>query len=380
VAYFLLTLDVKQDRIDAAVSRATGARGFTFIHVRRRVLDFGLSKELPIVSTVQIDRDSASAEPREHPPHPGMVLIPAGTFRMGSDKHYPEEAPVHRVTVDSFFIDHTPVTNRQFKEFVKATGHVTFAELPPNPKDYPGALPHMLYAGSLVFTRPLHQVDLRNWAEWWTFLKGADWRHPYGPKTNINNLDNHPVVHVSFADALAYARWAGKDLPTEAEWEYAARGGFDGAEYAWGDEFTPDGRHQANTWQGEFPRQNLAEDGYERTSPVTAFAPNGYGVHDMIGNVWEWTTDWYALTHTADAPKTCCIPENPRGGTEADSYDPCLSNIKIARKVIKGGSHLCAPNYCRRYRPAARHAEAVDTSTSHVGFRCVVRGDKGTPG
>jgi formylglycine-generating enzyme len=303
----------------------------------------------------------------------GMIAIPGGTFRMGSDRHYPEEAPVHRVTVSSFFIDTTPVTNRQFKEFVKATGHVTFAETPPNPKDYPGALPHMIYAGSLVFVPPSRQVDLSHWGEWWTFLKGANWRHPYGPKSNINNLDNHPVVHVAFADALAYARWTGKELPTEAEWEFAARGGLDGAEYAWGSEFTPGGKHLANTWQGEFPRQNLNEDSYERTSPVTAFVPNGYGVSDMIGNVWEWTTDWYTQKHDADAPKACCIPENPRGGAENASYDPCQPNIKIPRKVIKGGSHLCAPNYCRRYRPAARHAEAVDTSTSHVGFRCVVR-------
>jgi sulfatase modifying factor 1 len=234
----------------------------------------------------------------------------------------------------------------------------------------------MIYAGSLVFSPPLGQVDLRNWGEWWTFLRGADWRHPYGPKSNINNLDNHPVVHVSFADARAYAGWVGKDLPTEAEWEFAARGGLEGAEYAWGDEFTPGGKHQANTWQGEFPRQNLSEDGFQRTSPVTAFAPNGYGIHDMIGNVWEWTSDWYAGRHTADAPKACCIPENPRGGAETGSYDTCLSNIKIPRKVIKGGSHLCAPNYCRRYRPAARHAEAVDTSTNHVGFRCIVRNGK----
>jgi len=302
-----------------------------------------------------------------------MVRIPGGTFRMGSDKHYPEEAPAHRVTVDEFWIDTTPVTNRQFKQFVKATGHVTFAEIPPDPKDYPGALPHMLYAGSLVFAPPTRPVNLRDWSQWWTFLKGADWRHPYGPKSNINNLDSHPVVHVAFADALAYAKWAGKDLPTEAEWEFAARGGLDGAEFAWGEEFTPGGKHMANTWQGEFPRQNLREDGFERTSPVTAFLANGYGVHDMIGNVWEWTTDWYSHKHEADAPKACCIPENPRGGPEVASLDPRLPNIRIPRKVLKGGSHLCAPNYCRRYRPAARHAEAIDTSTSHVGFRCVSR-------
>ena len=223
-----------------------------------------------------------------------MILIPGGTFRMGSDKHYPEEAPVHRVTVDGFWIDRTPVTNRQFKAFVHATGHVTFAEIPPDPKDYPGALPHMMFAGSLVFTPPNHPVDLRDWGAVVAIHQGRRLAPPYGPKSNINALDNHPVVHVAFADAQAYARWAGKDLPTEAEWEFAARGGLDGAEYAWGDEFTPGGKHMANTWQGNFPRENLNKDGYERTSPVNAFPPNGYGVHDMIGNVWEWTTDWYS--------------------------------------------------------------------------------------
>ena len=303
----------------------------------------------------------------------GMVRIPGGTFRMGSDRHYPEEAPSHRVTVDGFWIDRTPVTNRQFTRFVIETGHKTFAEIPPDPKDYPGALPHMLYAGSLVFERPHSTYDLRDWSQWWTFMKDANWRHPYGPQSNINVLNDHPVVHVAYADAFLYARWAGKDLPTEAEWEFAARGGLDGAEFAWGDEFTPDGVHMANTWQGEFPLHNLHEDGYERTSPVTAFPPNGYGLHDMIGNVWEWTADWYTPRHEADAPKACCIPENPRGGREEGSYDPRQPNVKIPRKVIKGGSHLCAPNYCRRYRPAARHAEAIDTSTSHLGFRCVVR-------
>jgi sulfatase modifying factor 1 len=316
---------------------------------------------------------TSSDAPHDGAERPDMIRIPGGTFHMGSDKYYPEEAPVHRVTVDNFLIDRTPVTNRQFKEFVRATAYKTTAEIAPDPKSYPGALPQMLYAGSLVFSPPNRAVDLHDWSQWWRFMKGADWRHPYGPKSNINVLANHPVVHVSFADALAYAAWAGKELPTEAEWEFAARGGLDGADYAWGSEFTPGGNHMANTWQGDFPHQNTNEDGFQRTAPVTAFPVNGYGLHDMIGNAWEWTTDWYTQHHQADAPKACCVPENPRGGREEASYDPRQPAIKIPRKVIKGGSHLCAPNYCRRYRPAARHAEAVDTSTSHLGFRCVVR-------
>ena len=223
-----------------------------------------------------------------------MIWIPGGTFRMGSDKHYPEEAPVHRVTVDGFWIDNTAVTNRQFRKFINETGHVTFAEIAPNAKDYPGALPHMLKAGSLVFTPSNHLVDLRDWSQWWKFKFGANWRRPYGPRSSISGLDHHPVVHVAYRDAEAYAKWAGKDLPTEAEWEFAARGGLEGAEYAWGNEFTPGGKHLANTWQGEFPRQNVCHDGFDRTSPVTAFPPNGYGVYDMIGNVWEWTADWWS--------------------------------------------------------------------------------------
>jgi sulfatase modifying factor 1 len=303
----------------------------------------------------------------------GMIRIPGGTFRMGSDRHYAEEAPAHRVTVDAFWIDSAPVTNREFRKFVLATGHVTYAEVAPNPNDYPGALPNMLKPGSLVFDPPTHVTDTKDWSQWWAFKFGANWKRPYGPRSSLSGLHDHPVVHVAFKDALAYAAWLDKDLPTEAEWEFAARGGLDDAEFAWGDELMPGGRQMANTWQGAFPHENLGLDGYERTSPVTAFPPNLYGVQDMIGNVWEWTSDWYTPRHEADAPKACCIPENPRGGREAASYDPCMPNIRIPRKVLKGGSHLCAPNYCRRYRPAARHPEPVDTSTSHVGFRCVVR-------
>jgi formylglycine-generating enzyme required for sulfatase activity len=302
-----------------------------------------------------------------------MVFVPGGTFRMGSDRHYPEEAPIHSVAVDGFWMDRTPVTNRQFAQFVEATGHLTFAEIPPNAKDYPGAPKHLLYAGSLVFVKPETSVDLRHWGEWWTFLKGANWRHPFGLDSSIRGMDDHPVVHVTFDDALAYARWANKDLPTEAEWELAARGGFDGSDYAWGDALTLGGKHMANTWQGDFPIQNLRGDGFEHTSPVTAFPPNGYGLFDMIGNVWEWTSDWYSVRRVADLQKACCMPENPRGGREEESYDPAQLDVRIPRKVLKGGSHLCAPNYCQRYRPAARQPQSIETSACHIGFRCIKR-------
>lgn len=306
-----------------------------------------------------------------------MVYVPGGTFLMGSDDHYPEEGPAHRVTVDAFFMDRTPVTNAEFARFVEATGYVTEAERPPDPRLYPGIRPEMIYAGSLVFVPPPGPVDLTDFRQWWRFEPGADWRHPLGADSTIEDRMDHPVVHVSFTDAAAYARWAGKELPTEAEWEFAARGGLDGAPFAWGDELEPGGQPMANIWQGEFPWQNLLRDGWLRTSPVGAFPPNGYGLVDMIGNVWEWTDDWYRARHPEVAPKACCIPRNPRGGSEAESLEPGLP--EIPRKVIKGGSHLCAPNYCRRYRPAARQPETIDTSACHLGFRCVRRLPRADP-
>jgi sulfatase modifying factor 1 len=305
------------------------------------------------------------------PPFADMLWIPGGAFRMGSDSHYPEEAPTHNVAVDGFWMDRTPVTNEQFARFVEATGYVTLAEQTPKAEDYPGALPELLVAASSVFIKPTQRVDMRNAYNWWHWVPGATWRQPQGPTSSIAGKERHPVVHVALQDVEAYLAWIGKELPTEAEMEFAARGGLDGKEYAWGDEFTPGGRHMANTWQGMFPYRNTLADGYEGTSPVGTFPPNGYGLMDMIGNVWEWTLDWYSGMHIAK--HACCTIDNPRNTEREMSIDPALPDVKIPRRVIKGGSHLCAPNYCKRYRPAARMAQPIDTGTSHLGFRGIVR-------
>jgi formylglycine-generating enzyme len=285
----------------------------------------------------------------------GMVWIPGGEFAMGSDRFYPEERPVRRVGVDGFWIDERPVTLADFRRFVKATGYVTVAERPLDPADYPDADPPALVPGSLVFRPTRGPVDLRDYRNWWAYVAGATWQRPEGPASDTYTRGRHPVTQVAYEDAEAYAGWAGKALPTEAEWEYAARGGLDGAVFAWGDDFAPGGRLLANTWQGEFPWQNLLVDGYAGTSPAGAFPANGYGLYDMTGNVWEWTCDEVDRAQTA---RPCCAVAEP--------------GSHIERRVIKGGSHLCAPNYCLRYRPAARQFEAVDTSTGHIGFRCVM--------
>jgi formylglycine-generating enzyme len=305
----------------------------------------------------------------------GMRAIEGGTFTMGSERFYPEEAPLRRVRVDGFYMDETPVTNAQFAAFVAATGHVTVAEVAPDPRDYPDMDPQMARAGSLVFHKTAGPVDMVDASAWWQFTFGACWKRPLGPGSSIEGIEDHPVVHVAYADAEAYARWAGKDLPTEAEFEFAARGGIEGKEFAWGDELAPGGAMMANYWQGLFPFANQLLDGWERTSPVRSFPPNGYGLYDMIGNTWEWTSDWWSDTPSKAGRKSpCCAIGNPRGGKLKDSYDPSQPRVRIGRKVIKGGSHLCAPNYCQRYRPAARHPEMVDTATTHIGFRCVARG------
>ncbi len=287
---------------------------------------------------------------------------------MGSEDFYPEEQPVESVSVDGLWMDETPVTVAQFRRFVRETKYVTLAERPLDPGVYPDADPELLVPGSLVFRASTGPVDLSDHRNWWDYVPGAYWKRPGGKGTSVNGRDQHPVVHVAHEDAEAYASWAGKELPSEAEWEHAARGGLDGAVFAWGDEHFPEGNAMANTWQGEFPWQNLTLDGYAGTSPVGTFAPNGYGLHDMTGNVWEWTSDWFVQRHSDEVESPCCVPHNPRV-----SSPEAVPGEALPRRVIKGGSHLCAPNYCLRYRPAARQGQAVDSSTTHLGFRCVVR-------
>jgi len=307
-------------------------------------------------------------------PFPDMAWIPGGIFRMGSEDFYPEESPVHEVRVDGFWIDRSAVTNAEFARFVNLTGYQTVAECTPKAEDLPGVPAEKLVPGSLVFQKTTGPVDLKNYLNWWRWTAGASWRNPFGPASSITGIEQHPVVHIAFADAQAYAKWSGKKLPTEAEWEFAARGGLDGAKFTWGDEHFPDGKAMANSWQGEFPWQNLLVDGYEGTAPVGSFPPNGYGLFDMAGNVWEWTADWFVPRHANELVKSCCgPPANPRIDSPDKSYDSGQPEFHIPRKVVKGGSFLCAPNYCLRYRPAARQPQMVDTGMSHLGFRCIVR-------
>jgi len=302
-----------------------------------------------------------------------MIWIGGGPFLMGSNHFYPEEQPAHHSSVDGFWIDPHPVTTADFRRFVQATGYVTVAERPLDPARYPGADPSLLVPGSLVFRRPHGPVPLHDFRAWWAYVPGASWRHPEGSESTVEGREQHPVTHVAYEDALAYARWAGKDLPTEAEWEFAARGGLQDAVYVWGDDFAPDGRLLANTWQGRFPWENLRLDGFEGTSPVDAFPPNGYGLYDMAGNVWEWTCDIFSPRHAPARGKPCCTPAKGHVAGNQPTDSSRHTHAGLARHVIKGGSHLCAPNYCLRYRPAARQGEAVDTSTCHLGFRCVLR-------
>jgi formylglycine-generating enzyme required for sulfatase activity len=306
--------------------------------------------------------------PAGDPPAGDLVWIPSGTFRMGSDQHYPEEAPAREVEVSGFWIGRTTVTNADYTAFVEATGYSTVAERPLDPADFPGAPPENLVAGSMVFTRTAGPVDLRHLSQWWTWTPGASWRHPEGPASDLADRADHPVVHVAHEDAAAYAAWAGLALPTEAQWERAARGGLEGTTYTWGDEPEQPDECRAHYWHGDFPWR--ADPGYGRTAPVGSYPANGFGLSDMAGNVWEWTDDWYAETRFADTAP-CCAPRDPRGGTPEDSLDPRQPQFRMPRRVIKGGSFLCADSYCLRYRPAARRPQMIDTGMSHIGFRCV---------
>ena len=300
---------------------------------------------------------------------------------MGSESFYPEERPVRPVAVDGFWMDTHPVTATEFRRFARQTRYATVAERPLDPVDYPDADPALLVPGSLVFRAAHGPVDLSDNRNWWEYVPGAYWKRPAGPGSTINGRERHPVVHVAYEDVEAYATWAGKTLPTEAEWEFAARGGLDNSVFAWGNDHFPDGTSMANTWQGEFPWQNLKLDGFEGTSPVSTFPANGYGLYDITGNVWEWTSDWFTAHHADEVQQACCVPNNPRVTSRNASYaakgEP---GSMIPRKVIKGGSHLCAPNYCLRYRPAARQPQMIDTSMSHLGFRCIVRESRFTRG
>jgi len=318
-----------------------------------------------------------------------MVLVPGGTFLFGSMAFYPEERPVRPADVGPRWVDETPVTNAAFRRFVRDTGYLTIAERAPDPADFPGADPTDLVPGSQVFTGTTRPVPLNDWTQWWSWVRGADWRHPEGPGSTLNGRDLHPVVHVGYEDALAYADWIGKQLPTETEWEHAARGGLQQATYPWGDEFTPQGKVMANTWHGRFPFENTSPHGFVRTSPVRAFRPNGFGLYDVAGNVWEWTDSPWSDTH-ASADESVARPDgranllaghqvgdarHPVGEHQAGAsccapQRPALSEDD--RRVTKGGSHLCAPSYCHRYRPAARQGQTVRSATSHLGFRCIL--------
>ena len=307
----------------------------------------------------------------------GMVWIPGGEFSMGAQdppdmnpvamQAAADSRPIHRVYVDGFFMDKTDVTNAQFAEFVKATGYVTIAEKTPTAEEFPGAPPENLVAGGVVFTPPNQPVPLNNHFQWWSYVKGANWRHPSGPTSSIKGKDNYPVVQVAYPDAEAYSKWAHKRLPSEAEWEFAARGGLAGKPYVWGEKFRPDGKWMANTFQGHFPDKNTATDGFAGVSPVAQFAPNGYGLYDMAGNVWQWTTDWYRPDYYSQLAQAGGVARNPMGPDSP--FDPAEPNDK--KKVHRGGSFLCTDQYCSRYMVGTRGKGEITTGTNHLGFRCI---------
>jgi formylglycine-generating enzyme required for sulfatase activity len=328
--------------------------------------DTGVSRHsLHAASLVETAIPSASTNTESHSSPDGMVWIPGGRFWMGTD-HMEDAQPVHEVEVKGFWIDRTDVTNEEFARFVKETGYVTIAERPLDPKEFPNLAPDDLAPGSVVFTPPAHPVSLDHPLAWWQFVRGANWRHPEGPNSDLRGKEKYPVVHVAWPDAVAYAKWAGKRLPTEAEWEFAARGGLDRQNYVWGNKLKPGGNWKANTFQGHFPDHNTSEDGYVGIAPVASFEANGYGLYDMSGNVWQWVSDWYRPDYYAKLQRDE-VTNNPQG--PPDSFDP--QEVGVAKRVQKGGSFLCTDQYCERYMPGARSKGDPETGTNHLGFRCV---------
>jgi formylglycine-generating enzyme required for sulfatase activity len=337
---------------------------------------------LVAASLARADDFLPTAELAGPPPSPtpaGMAWIPGGEFSMGSkdprgdvcggNEPMDDARPVHRVSVDGFWMDKTEVTNAEFARFIAATNYVTVAERPLRPADYPGVPADKLVPGSIVFTPPAHAVPLDNAFRWWSWVPGANWRHPEGPATDLKGRDRHPVVHVAYEDAAAYAAWAGKDLPTEAQWEFAARGGRSGEVYAWGRELNPAGKKMANIWEGPFPHQNSATDGFAGIAPVASFPANSYGLHDVAGNVWEWCKDWYAPDTYAKMASMGGTVRNPLGPAQSASFDP--GEPGMAKRVQRGGSFLCTDQYCTRYMVGSRGKCAPDTGSNHAGFRCV---------
>jgi len=311
-------------------------------------------------------RINTGAPPNEAPA--GMVWVPGGTFWMGCENcGMPDALPAHLVSVDAFWMDRTPVTNEDFERFVKATGYVTVAERQPDPKNFPGVPREKLVAGSAVFKPTPTPVSLDNHLQWWVYVPGASWKRPEGSGSSLRGRADHPVVHVAFDDVAAYAKWAAKRLPTEAEFEFAARGGLDRNLYPWGNDLTPGGKAVANTWQGRFPTRDRGEDGYLGTSPVTAFPPNGFGLYDMGGNVWQWCADWYRPDYYAVLTRAGSVSHNPQG--PSDSFDP--QEPGAAKRVLRGGSYLCTDQYCARYLVGSRGKSEVSSGTSNLGFRLV---------
>jgi formylglycine-generating enzyme required for sulfatase activity len=351
----------------AAQDHAKGSQNGLPQGIQAAHCDAGISRHsVRSKSLIEAADVSAPAKAASRTAPDGMAWIPGGRFWMGTD-HMEDAQPVHEVEVKGFWMDRTDVTNEQFATFVKATGYLTVAERPLSPKEFPNLAPDELGAGSVVFTAPAHPIPLENPLAWWSFVRGANWRHPEGSNSDLRGREKYPVVHIAWPDAMAYAKWAHKRLPTEAEWEFAARGGLDRSNYVWGNELKPGGKWKANTFQGHFPDHNTSEDGYTGIAPVASFEPNGYGLYDMSGNVWQWVADWYRPDYYAQLGRDAAPVANPQGPD--DSFDPQEPGVR--KRVQKGGSFLCTDQYCERYMPGARGKGDPQTGTNHLGFRCV---------